>query len=57
MTAQFEDGFHYRDVNYSVVGLSDGGLFDIEALGMKPVPATTSCWRGYYAVFAFHDSR
>jgi hypothetical protein len=56
MTAQFDDTFRYRDRDYSIAGISEGELFDISLLGLKPSMASTACWRGYLAVFGLAES-
>jgi hypothetical protein len=57
MTAQIDDVFQYREKEYSLAGISEGELFDISILGLKPSMASTACWRGYQAVFALAQSR
>src|SRR5262245_18115321 len=57
MTAQINDTFRYRKKEYSLAGISEGELFDISVLGLKPSMASTACWRGYQAVFAIVESR
>ena len=57
MTMQIDDLFRYRDIEYSVSGISEGELFDPSLLGMKPAGTCSACWRGYQAVFAIVDSR
>lgn len=57
MTAQINDMFRYRGVEYSVAGISEGELFDPAMLDLKPAAASTACWRGYQAVFALSDAR
>ncbi len=57
MTAQINDTFQYRKNQYSIAGISEGELFDISVLDLKPSMASTACWRGYQAVFAVVQSR
>ncbi|KPL12677.1 hypothetical protein AMJ74_06400 [candidate division WOR_3 bacterium SM1_77] len=57
MTAQIDDIFRYNDTDYSVVGISEGELFEPSALDLRPVGTCTACWRGYQAIFAVSDSR
>lgn len=57
MTAQIDDIFRYRNTEYSLAGISEGELFDISVLDLKPTMASTACWRGYQAVFAVVQSR
>lgn len=57
MTAQINDTFRHRKKTYSVAGISEGELFDISVLDLKPAMASTACWRGYQAVFAVARSR
>jgi hypothetical protein len=57
MTAQINDTFRYRKKEYTLAGISEGELFDISFLDLKPSMASTACWRGYHAVFAVVHSR
>jgi len=57
MTAQIDDTFRYREATYSLAGISEGELFDISVLDLKPEATCTACWRGYQAVFAVVQSR
>lgn len=57
MTAQMSDTVLYRGQEYSLAGISEGEVFDISVLGLKPVGACTACWRGYQAVFAIVESQ
>jgi hypothetical protein len=57
MTAQINDTFRYRKKEYAVAGISEGALFDISVLHLKPSMASTACWRGYQAVFEIVESR
>ncbi len=57
MTAQIDDLFRYRRSLYSVAGISQEELFDISALGLRPVSTCTACWRGYQAVFGLSKSQ
>ncbi len=57
MTAQINDTFRYRKKEYSVAGISEGEIFDISVLDLKPSMASTACWRGYQAVFAVVQAR
>jgi hypothetical protein len=57
MTAQINDTFRYRNAEYSLAGISEGELFDISILDLKPAMASTACWRGYQAVFTVAQSR
>ncbi len=57
MTVQINDMFRYRDVEYAVAGISEGELFDVYVLGLKPEYVTTACWRGYQAFFSVVKSR
>ncbi len=57
MTAQINDTFRYRKNEYALAGMSEGELFDISVLDLKPSMASTACWRGYQAVFAIVHSR
>jgi hypothetical protein len=57
MTAQINDTFRYRKKEYSLAGISEGELFDISVLDLKPSMASTACRRGYQAVFAVVQSR
>lgn len=56
MTAQFNDIFNYHGVKYAIAGISEGELFAISSLNLRPVMASTACWRGYIAHFAIADS-
>lgn len=55
MTKQFDDIFKYRDEWFSVVGISEGDLFDPVMFGLKPVASCTACHRGYQAVYTIID--
>jgi hypothetical protein len=57
MTAQIDDRFEYRKKEYSLAGISEGELFNVSVLDLKPSMASTACWRGYQAVFAVVQSR
>lgn len=57
MTAQMDDTFRYRNKEYSIAGISEGELFEISVLDLKPAAVTSACWRGYHAVFALVESR
>ncbi len=50
MTAQMNDIMMYDDREYSISAIkSKNALFNIEKLGLRPVAASTACWRGYIA--------
>ncbi len=55
MTAQINDIFRFRDCEYTIAGISEGELFDPAALDLKPVMASTACYRGFQAVYAILD--
>lgn len=57
MTAQIQDAFLYDGARYALAGISEGELFDVTSLGLRPVMASTACWRGYQAVFGLEDRR
>jgi hypothetical protein len=57
MTAQINDAFQHRNTIYSVAGISEGKVFDISVLGLKPSGTSTACYRGYQAIFAISQSR
>jgi hypothetical protein len=56
MTAQINDSFQYGDIEYSVAGISAGVLFDPAIFDLKPVMASTACWRGYQVVYSIADT-
>ena len=56
MTAQINDRFRYHDTEYSIVGISEGEIFNPAVFGLKPVMVSTACWRGFDLVFAISDS-
>ncbi len=56
MTAQIDDTFQYHSAEYSVAGISKDKLFDPAIFKLKPMAASTACWRGYQAVFGISDS-
>jgi hypothetical protein len=56
MTAQIDDTFRYRRRQYAVAGVSEGELFDLSLLDLKPAGTCSACWRGYQAVFGLSDS-
>ncbi|MDB5340116.1 MAG: hypothetical protein JWN70_5735 [Planctomycetaceae bacterium] len=55
MTVQTPDLFQYRDIEYDVVGVSNGELFDEYSLDVELVSPSTSCARGYQAIFRIAD--
>ena len=57
MTAQMHDEFLYLGTEYSVVGISEGKIFDPSILGLKPVMASTGCYRGYQAIWGLSNSK
>jgi hypothetical protein len=57
MTAQISDVFMYQDREFDLAGISEGGLFSPDSLGLNPIGYSTCCYRGYQAVFAVHDGR
>ncbi len=57
MTAQIQDVFLYEGRPFSLAGISEGELFDVTSLGLRPSMASTACWRGYQAVFAIDEGR
>lgn len=57
MTAQIDDIFKHNGTDYSVAGISEGELFEVSQLDLRPVGICTACWRGYQAIFAVSDSR
>ena len=56
MTAQFNDLFLYRDIEFALAGVSEGNLFDPAQFELHPIAASTACWRRYIAFFALSDS-
>ncbi|MGK7904386.1 MAG: hypothetical protein AB4352_23850 [Hormoscilla sp.] len=56
MTAQMDDIFQYRGIEYSLAGISEGELFDPAIFELKPTGPSSACWRGYIAVFAISNS-
>jgi hypothetical protein len=57
MTAQFNDVFLHHNRKYALAGISEGELFDVALLGLKPVASCSACWRGYVAEFGLADNR
>ncbi|MGD1918144.1 MAG: hypothetical protein ACFCAD_04240 [Pleurocapsa sp.] len=51
MTAQECDRFIYNNDTLYIVGIDGEGLFDPQDHGIKVVPISTACWRGYYCVY------
>jgi hypothetical protein len=57
MTAQINDRFLHRGLEYSLAGISEGEVLDLTLLGVEPMGTCSACWRGYQAVFAVAESR
>jgi hypothetical protein len=55
MTAQINDSCFHRKIDYAVAGISGSGIFDPAAVGIRPVPLNTACWRGYIAHYSILD--
>lgn len=55
MTAQIHDVFVYQGFDYAVVGIKGGVLFEPQAIGLNPTPASTACWRGYVCRYALQS--
>ncbi len=58
MTAQVEDQFTYKGIEFSLVAMSpsDKKLFDPHDYGLKPMGIWTSCWDGYWCEFDISDA-
>jgi hypothetical protein len=57
MTAQFNDTIRYQEKEYAIAGISTGELFHPADFGLFPIPASTTCWRGYLATFTVFESQ
>src|SRR5438093_278670 len=51
MTAQISDVVLYRAKPHSIAGINGSGLFDPTEHGLRPVPVSTACWRGYHCTY------
>ncbi len=56
MTAQINDGFRYRNKEYSLAGISEGELFDPAVFDLKPTWSCTACYRGYRVTYSILNS-
>jgi hypothetical protein len=52
MTVQRPDNIHYKWRQYQIVGVNGAGLFDLEWTGVRPMCASSACWRGYVCTYA-----
>lgn len=50
MTAQIDDTFLLRGMEYAISGISEGELFDPAVLDLQPSGICSACWRGYQVV-------
>jgi len=57
MTAQVPDTILVNADEYILAGVNGGGLFDPLDHGMRPVMATTACWRGFECRYRVRDDR
>lgn len=55
VTAQINDNFEYHGFEYSIIGISNGEIFDIALFGFQPTPVCSGCWRGYVAKYAIEN--
>lgn len=55
MTAQVSDRVRYRGEDHALAGHAGRGLFDPAAHGLKPVMASTACWRGFQCTYLVED--
>ena len=51
MTAQIHDSVNYRNELFMIAAVSGTGLFDPADEGLKPIPFSTACWRGYHCTY------
>jgi len=51
VTAQFLDGFRYKEKDYAIAGIHGEALFDPENLGLNPAVTCTACSRGYVCTY------
>ena len=57
MTAQIHDTFQLNEKSFSIVGVNGQELFDPHSLGVRTVPAITSCWRGFVSHYKIHENQ
>lgn len=57
MTNQTADNLTYQDQLYEISGIKGGKLLTPEAFGMKPIPMSTGCYRGYVFTYLFKSDQ
>jgi hypothetical protein len=57
MTAQIHDQCLVGGQRYDIAGIAGDELFAPGAHGLKPVPWSTGCWRGYVVTYALRNRR
>ena len=55
VTAQIPDKITINAHVFSIVGVYGGELFTPQSVGILPLPAMTSCWRGYVCHYKVRD--
>ena len=56
MTVQTRDRIHYDEEEFTLIGVDGEGLFDPADYGVKVIPISTACWRGFYCVYSIIDN-
>lgn len=56
MTAQISDSVSFEHQNFSIAGINGKGLFDPADHGIRPVPLTSACWRGFHCEYEVRDA-
>jgi hypothetical protein len=55
MTAQISDVVVYRGKPHFIAGVNGEGLFDPAQQGVRPIPLSSACWRGYHCTYEITD--
>lgn len=55
MTAQISDSVLYRGEHRAIAGVHGKGPFDPEDHGIRTVPISTACWRGFHCAYEVAD--
>ena len=56
MTAQIRDRIHYDNDVFTLIEFDGQTLFDPADYGIKVIPISTACWRGFYCIYNLVDN-
>lgn len=54
---QVSETLIYDEKSFQIKTFSDGDPFDLQSMGLNPIPASSACWQGYSCTYEIKDYR